>query len=942
LTAGPRDINFWGMKKTCCALVIFGLLIFSFFSSHAQIAPTGEIRGTIVSYETEEPLPGANVAVLGTEFKAAADREGNFVLKNLPAGVYQVQASLIGYLETKLTSVEVKANLTTRVHIRLRPSPIILDREVLVVGEKPMLDLKAPSTKRELTLRELELVPATDLKEIVSQQVGVIQDKSELHIRGGRSYENVFLLDDLLINDPFSRSGYGVAISPSAVQRINLVSGGLNAGYCQVTAGVVDVQVREGTEKFEGSLTYKADEWGFNSSSSFNTDLLDISCSGPADFLSSALSKTGLRVPGNFFFFANANLNLSDTHLNHPAKLYSSSFGKSSYSPREDNRFSGILKLTWKDPRFKFSFTSGKSVVINQDKSVLLTRIKLPTYSYGPPYEYSGMLENYNTFTHESNFQILSFQKIMGERHLLSVSLSRYFTNLHSDVNGKNWSQYNMPVDIYPFEIQISPDSSHYVIVKGPDGFYDLGDGDSWYDHYVETYGVNLRLVRVISDIHTLRLGLFEEYQTIQLLDIYKPWLGQYGFGLSHDLYKVYANDGSLYIENELKLEQARFDVGLRYDFWFPGRYVERAVEDTTLSFITPQMRADFEDQTFELLGYRGKGILSPRFGFSAPIATGTSCYFNYARLSRRPNPQYVYAKLYSSNESSYQLIGNPNLNSERVASYEVGIKSLISPNDALSLVGYYRGIIDYITAARVIPDTLRPENAYLVYFNLDFASSRGVELEYKRKAGDFFSGSIQLGFSKTKGERSDPADIIKGIGGRSAQEIYEEYFFDWDKPWQMILGATVFSRENHLKIFGLNLPLNWDLNCNFWAHSGQRYTPYKQVISDEEEVEFVKSGEVNSKIGKFWSGLDLSFRKHFNWRGQRLSFLLEITNLFDHKNVVIINPLTGDEYQSDDVIPYSNGDPNLPDRNLKVPLWSDPSRYLEPRHIMMGVSISW
>jgi outer membrane receptor protein involved in Fe transport len=376
--------------------------------------------------------------------------------------------------------------------------------------------------------------------------------------------------------------------------------------------------------------------------------------------------------------------------------------------------------------------------------------------------------------------------------------------------------------------------------------------------------------------------------------------------------------------------------------FWFPGKYVERAMEDTSLHFITPEMRRQFQENTFGFLGCRGKANFNPRFGFSAPFGKGASFFFNYGRLSRRPNPQYLYARLYSRGESSYQLLGNPNLNSERVASYEVGVKSMLSDKDALSLVGYYRSILDYITAARLVPDTLRPENAYLIYFNLDFATSRGVEIEYKRRVGDFFSGSVQLGFSKTIGERSDPEDILKGIGGRSAQQLYAEHVFDWDKPWQVVLKARFSSDETRLKLFGLKLPRKWDLTLNFWAHAGQRYTPYKQVISSEDQVEYVQDGEINSEIGRFWSSLDVVFRKHFYWRDFKYSLLLEVTNLLDHKNVVIVNPLTGDAYQKDDIIPYADGDPNLPDKSRKLPLWLDPSRFLAPRQVKVGISVKW
>ncbi|MFQ6031277.1 MAG: TonB-dependent receptor domain-containing protein [Candidatus Zixiibacteriota bacterium] len=910
-------------------------------SASAKDQPRGHLSGKVISYETEEPLSGANIRIIDTDLKTSTDQNGEFVLKNIPAGSYQVEVSLIGYLKARRFEVEVKPGQTTDLLFKLRVSPLILEREVLVVGERPIMDLRLPATKRELSPRELQLVPLTDLKDIVSQQVGVIQDESQLHIRGGRSYENLFLIDELSINDPFTRSGYGFNLSPFAIAEMSLVSGGVNVRYGHVTSGVVDLRIKEGRDKFEGSLTYKTDDFGFDSPFNFNTDFLDFSLSGPANFIKRAISKFGFDPSGDFYFFLNTNMNISDTHLDNPQKLYSSSFGKTRFSRRGDNRYFGIFKLTWKDPSFKCFFTAGKSVVINQDKSLLLTRISAPTYSYGHPYEYSKMLKNYNVFTHESNFQILSFQKILAERLLYSINLSRFFTNLHSDVGGKNWSEYTRPLDDLPLDITLSPDSSLYLVRIG-DGFYDHGDGDTWYDHWVETYGLKMDLTSVSSDIHTLKIGFFEEYQTIQLLDIYKPWLGQSGFGLAHDRYKVFANDGAIYLSSDLKLEQAIINFGLRYDFWFPGEYVERAMKDTSLPIITPKMQEEFRRRTTGFYGHRVKGILSPRLGFSAPFSRSSTFFFNYGRLSRKPNPQYLYAKLYSSTESTYQLWGNPNLDSERVTSYEIGIKSLIGQNDALSLVAYYRGLHDYITAARVIPDTSRSENVYLVYFNLDFASSKGVEIEFKRRVEDFFLGSIQLGFSKTVGERSEPEDILEGVGGRSAQDLYQEVIFDWDTPWQVALRATIFSDEKRFRLFGLKLPPHWDLNLNFWAHSGQRYTSYREVISPEDEISFVQDSEINGKIGEYWSGLDLSFQKHFFWKKLKYSLLLEVTNLFDHRNAVIINPLTGDTYKEEDVIPYGEGDPYLPEKGNKVPLWSDPSRYLAPRNIKLGISIKW
>ena len=120
-----------------------------------------------------------------------------------------MEVSLIGYLKSKRSKVAVMQTHTTHLLCKLSASPLILEKEILVIGKRPILDIKLPATKRELNPRELQLVPVTDLKEILSQQVGVVHDKNQLHIRGGRSYEKLYLIDELSINEQITRSGYG-------------------------------------------------------------------------------------------------------------------------------------------------------------------------------------------------------------------------------------------------------------------------------------------------------------------------------------------------------------------------------------------------------------------------------------------------------------------------------------------------------------------------------------------------------------------------------------------------------------------------------------------------------------------------------------------------------------------------------------------------------------
>ncbi len=55
------------------------------------------IYGKVVDKFTQQPLPGANVLVVNTNFGASTDLNGKFEIKNLPAGEYQLRASILGY-----------------------------------------------------------------------------------------------------------------------------------------------------------------------------------------------------------------------------------------------------------------------------------------------------------------------------------------------------------------------------------------------------------------------------------------------------------------------------------------------------------------------------------------------------------------------------------------------------------------------------------------------------------------------------------------------------------------------------------------------------------------------------------------------------------------------------------------------------------------------------
>lgn len=900
---------------------------------------TGRLLGTVRNTKSGEPLPGAVIRIHELARGAQTDISGKYVIARVKPGRYTVDATLIGYKQVRNYSIDIYAGEDSQLDFNLDETVLPLGSEVVVYGERPLLDPTVPAAIRTIQPKEISRGTVRDLGEILKELPGVVEIDKELHIRGGRTYETQYMIDGVSVTDPLIRRGYGLSLNANSVKELSLYSGGANAEFGQATSGVVEVLTKEGQERFSGTLNYHSDH--LFGKSGFNTDILEASLSGPEPATSKLLKSVGL--PGETYFFWSGNFLLTDTYLPYSRDLYSATFGGSSLAPRSDNQFSTLLKLTWKiTPLIKLSLSHSGAANINQDRSILETRIRTIDYSYGYPFEYEKILDNFNTYTQKSNQQIISLDYRISLDKQLRLTASRFFTTLRSDVHGKKWTDYIRPVDNRPDTIIAGPDSSVFTVIKG-DGFWDSGDGDSWYDHYIENYGFKATYETNVEENYKLKLGLESEHQTVQVLDIYKPWLGESGFGLNYDAYRVRPSTYGGFLQNSINLQGMVFDFGLRYDLWFVGKYAEDALENDSISVLSQVLRDKFKDETQEIFGRRARGSFSPRFGVANQISRSLTLFGSYSRFARKPAPQYLYAKLYTPSQAAYQLYGNPALDYEKVTNIEVGVKYLPTQRAALGISGYIKYIGDYIAATAVSPDPRFPDETYFLYFNLDYATSQGVEVEYIHEYSEFFDLSVSAAFSKARGERSLPADILRGLKARSEGEIYNDVAFDWDKPWQGVLKANFTGpRDSNPRLLGITLPRDWNLNVKFWAQAGKRYTPYRQTTDDFGFTVFVPDGESNSKIGPWWNSLDFSFQKYFRLEKYTLTFFLEGTNVLDHKNVTLINPLTGREYRPGDTIPKGGNLFELPPLAYELPLWNNPTKYLAPRQIKMGLGVSF
>lgn len=942
------------MKKIISQILILFLMVP--LATFAQ--QKGKIAGVITDSESGDMLPGVNVMVEGTYYGASTDLDGYFIIENVNPGVYSIEIQYVGYKVLKQTGIEVEAGKTSNLEIQLEPTVLALGQEIVVIGEKPLFDIKETSSSKTISSSELANKAVENVKSLVAQQTGVVETDNEIHIRGSRTHEAGYLLDGISVQDPLAGTGFGLTLSKNAIEEVEVVTGGFRAEYGQATSGIVNVRTKSGGDIFKGSVSYKSDHFGFvaDSPSSFNTDNVEVTFGGPEPFSRTILPAMGLNLPGEFTFFTNLYMFISDDYTKTSAdQLYSSTFHGTTFAPRQNNSWSGLFKLTWNfNPVNKFILSYNKSISISQNSQSLQTKQSYEPPNPGFPYDYSKILDEYNTYTHNNDQVSLSWNHTLSPKSYFDLKLSRYFTNLRSD-NGGDWTNYIRAQDVPRLPIEyFYPDSYQTRVIPG-DGFYDGGNAGFWHDHWMDEWTLKGSITSHVIENHQLKAGFTAQFQEMQVIDIVQPYIDG-GLGTAQDIYRVHPAMGSVYLQDDMTFSGMILNAGLRADYWFPGKLVDDAISSGRLSYLPPEITEGYKKETYDFFGRKAKIRISPRLGVSHPVSDNMMMFFNYGHFSKWPKPQFVYAKITpTAGKGAYQTYGNPNLNPETTVSYELGLRYKFSEDDVFNVMAYYKDIFDYIQTRSVnftsLDATTGRTGSGIIYLNLDYARARGLEVEYKSRLNKNIHLTVGGAVSLVTTTSSNPFLAQELLRETVLERPVKDSYASWDRPWQFSTSLNYYRPKNdEWSVFGMKLPTDWNLNVFWQSMTGKRYTPaylesYDPFTSRPLYYTSRDATDRYSEIGGVWSWVDMNFEKYFDiTESVQLTFFVEVLNLFNFKNTNIVNPVTGEAYEWGDKVPADWNDPNYPDVSWPIsdPYPLNPARYKNPRNIRAGFSVEF
>jgi outer membrane receptor for ferrienterochelin and colicin len=826
-------------KSLLLMLLVVGLSLAAGTNAFAQ--GTGTLTGTVKSAgEKSEPLPFANVVVLGTKLGAMTDSEGKYTVKSIPVGTYNVRVSFLGY-EPQERSFQVNAGQTVNLNFQLKETVVATMKPVVVEAKKQLIRRESSTTVHTVGQDELERLPVDTFQEAVALKSGVVSQAGQLHFRGGRAGEVQYQIDGIPVNDPLV--GGGVNVATVSVSDSDVLLGGFDAEYGNAQSGIVNIVTQEGGETFSGNLTYMTDDYGAPDKTYDNYDRVSLGMGGPTPVK-------------NLTYFVSVQGTWTDTYLKtSEQRPRHQILDFIRVGPRQNNEINFQSKLAWKPgPNYKMTFevldnhhtydtyyhTFSRSGFVETrldtiaDTGEIVTRYgAFSERQEGPNWVYYNAADHTPNITNDFRQYKVVWNHTLSEGTFYTLKVSRNEYDYTSDVLGEQPWEYQ---GRYPDQWR---DRIHYTTQPF---FATNGDVPTYTDRNTKVWTVKTDWTSEIG-AHKVKSGVEVTYNDLQLLGVDFPnRVNSEGLiGLYRSQYHYYNPEGSFYLQDRWEHEGMVVNAGLRYDLFSVGNQLDAS---------------EVENRT--------RTQWSPRVGIAYPISDRDVFSFHYGRFSQVPDRQYIF----ENRGAAVRTRGNPNLENETTVSYQAALQHMFTEDVFGQFTVYFKDIFGLLT----IQEVSSGDSPALVtqYVNKDYASSRGFELSLTRRFTQNFAGELSYTYGVATGVASDP---------NQQQQVTFLYLpiseqpLDWDQRHTISATATIAE------------PGSWSANFVWTFGTGFPWTPHDR---NERKVDPSKT---NSRRLPSTSNLTIQAEKYYKIWGQRVKLFLRGNNVLDAKNIRQLSP---------------------------------------------------
>ena len=237
--------------------------------------PTGTLGGRVTADGAAVPgvvLTLTSPALQGTRTATSAEN-GEYIFRFLPPGDYEIKAEMDGFHPAQ-GQARISAAQDQKLNFALQLASV--SEELVVVGSLETIS----STAQNATTNSSELMESLpverDLRQAVLLTPGVnaTGPADAITIAGSQSYENLFLVNGVVVNENLRGTPFTLFIE-DAISETTTTTSGVSAEYGRFAGGVVNVITKSGGNEFSGSLRVAFTNQDWEKKTPITTTLVD-------------------------------------------------------------------------------------------------------------------------------------------------------------------------------------------------------------------------------------------------------------------------------------------------------------------------------------------------------------------------------------------------------------------------------------------------------------------------------------------------------------------------------------------------------------------------------------------------------------------------------------------------------------------------------------------
>ena len=781
--------NLYNNIKTVMKFLTKSLLIFLLVnvSISAQTKTKGAIGGKVIDQSTGEPIIGANIVLANTNYGAASDLDGNYLISNIEPGEYDLIVSYISYAKTRIPNIKVTAGQKSIVNVALKPEAINVE-EVIVISkadnsyEAALLNKQRNSVTISdgISAEQIKKSPDATSSEALKRITGVsIVENKFVFVRGtSERYSNAMLNNAPLSSTEPDKKSFAFDLIPSNLLDNTIIEKTYTPDKPgNFAGGLVNINTIDFPDKLKFNIsltssytnnitfasfkTYKGGKLDFlgiddgsrnlpstipsnlSKGNYSSNEILEFAKSLPNNW---STKQTKAPLNGGFMISLGDGVTLFGPKFGFVAALsYRNQFNKISLE-RNEFEASGEPRFNYSGEQFTYSTLWGGILNLSYKLNDYHKFSFKNTYSHTSDDEVSELKGN--QFTDSGTEQILSSLRftsrgvysgqLSGEHYFSNLNNLQFEWKLYNSISHRDEPDYRRMI----YSREIGSDNQ-FAALLGPQ--VNLKNGGRFYSNLDEdTKGINLDISLPVSSVKIKFGGSIENKNRnfkSRLIGtiINAPGNGYTDFSLlylpmdrifSPENYRRNGFSIQEYLNgtNNYKAQQEYIAAYLMFEHNISLFEKElKIIAGTRLENSKQTINSrDLSDQID--LNYQLKDLdLLPSLNIIYKISDNTNLRLSANQTVNRPELRELAPFAYFDFYTQTSLRGNPYLKRALIKNYDFRYETYLGINELLSASIFYKDIKDAIEQVVVSGSALGSERTFM---NSDIAKVYGIELE--------------------------------------------------------------------------------------------------------------------------------------------------------------------------------------------------------------------